>query len=403
MTSPARTHQRAASEAAILDAAVELYAVYGPDGTSLREVAHSAGLTHALVARYFGSKQGLVAAVEEQLVAVVRTAMASLEPVRAESIVELLASARERPAWVRLLVRSGLGDLDGAQVAAVIGERCSDESDGSDRDRRCRYAAASLLLGWLSWDGFLVPALGLGPMSRRRQDEAMAGAAAALLHLAARSEPALAARPLISSSTVVADAAPPSRSAREALLASAVELFATLGPASVSVRDIARHAGVNHGLIHRHFGSRDELLAEAIEVGSTSLLTGATAPGGFDIDAVVHAMRHVSPSARTIARVLVDDIPIGSVRRRYPVLRNLLDLARRLPPGDRPPALVDPRCAAAAAASLVVGSVIWGAHLHEVFGLRDDVGSTMADLGRHLLGAPASTPDSAPDPDEDGS
>jgi len=169
-----------------------------------------------------------------------------------------------------------------------------------------------------------------------------------------------------------------------------VELFAEHGPASVSIRDVARHAGVNHGLIHRHFGSKTDLLTEAIEVGSFSLVPGAFAPGGFDIDDVVHAMHHGSPSPKTIARVLVDDIAVGTVRPRYPVLRNLLVLVRQMPLGARPAAVADPRLAAAAAAALVVGSSIWGQRLRETFGLVDDDGvdSAIADLSRWLIGAP---------------
>jgi AcrR family transcriptional regulator len=46
----------------------------------------------------------------------------------------------------------------------------------------------------------------------------------------------------------------------EALLDAAEELFAARGPAAVSLRDIARHANVNLGLIHHYIGSRDDLL-----------------------------------------------------------------------------------------------------------------------------------------------
>jgi hypothetical protein len=35
--------------------------------------------------------------------------------------------------------------------------KCGTGSDVDRRDRLCRYAAASLPLGWLSWDGFFAP------------------------------------------------------------------------------------------------------------------------------------------------------------------------------------------------------------------------------------------------------
>lgn len=49
-----------------------------------------------------------------------------------------------------------------------------------------------------------------------------------------------------------------------ALLSAANELFGLKGPDSVSVRDVAAHAGVNHALLHRHFGSKESLLREVL-------------------------------------------------------------------------------------------------------------------------------------------
>lgn len=52
---------------------------------------------------------------------------------------------------------------------------------------------------------------------------------------------------------------------RPAIIASARELFAARGYAAVSVRDIAEHARVNHGLVHRHFGSKDAVLHAVLQ------------------------------------------------------------------------------------------------------------------------------------------
>ena len=248
------------------------------------------------------------------------------------------------------------------------------------------YAAACLLLGWWSWEGFLEPALRLGRVSDRRRDAAVAAAAEAVLYHAPRLQPR---RLMVEGAPAVA----PATSPRDALLGAAIELFAERGPASVSIRDIARHAEVHHSLVHRHFGTKDDLLAEAIEVGSFSLLPGAFAPGGFDIDGVVHALHHGSPSPNTIARILIDHIAIPTVRPRTPVLDSLLRLARQSPAAARPPGLADARLAAAAAASMVVGSVIWGEALGRPLGLSDPdrTEAAMADLGRWLIGACAAT------------
>src|SRR5271170_5270534 len=50
-----------------------------------------------------------------------------------------------------------------------------------------------------------------------------------------------------------------------AVLQAASELFAEKGPAATSIREVAARAGVNHGLLHRHFGSKRQLLAATLQ------------------------------------------------------------------------------------------------------------------------------------------
>lgn len=48
------------------------------------------------------------------------------------------------------------------------------------------------------------------------------------------------------------------------LLKSACHLLSKRGPKAVTIRDIAEHAGVNHGQIHHYYGSKRKLLTAAI-------------------------------------------------------------------------------------------------------------------------------------------
>ena len=50
-----------------------------------------------------------------------------------------------------------------------------------------------------------------------------------------------------------------------AVLEAASQLFAEKGPAATSIREVAARAGVNHGLLHRHFGSKRQLLAGTLQ------------------------------------------------------------------------------------------------------------------------------------------
>lgn len=396
----------AGSASAILEAAVTLYAHHGPDGTSLRDVASAAGLTHAMVARHFGDKDGLVRAVGDHVVAAVG-ALLEDAPTGTAGYDAVLRRARGKAELTGLLVRCGLGDLRPEGFPACLAPPCwgtpgtaQRRAGGRHRQAVSRYGSAALLLGWLTFDGFLVPAVGVGQFATSRRDTAMAAAAASVGATATTTPPPLLRRGGLAAWPTTGHRNPsPDHTAHHAIVAAAVELFALHGPASVSIRDVARRAGVNHGLVHRHVGSKDQLVAAAIAAATEPLLPGALATSGFDVDAAVAVVHRDPAAARLIARVLVDGIPIRAVRHRFPVMRGLVAAARSGDATTRPAALADPRLAAAAAASLALGSVVWGPWLSEISGLGDLRGhdvpagtyapeAALADMGRRLLGLP---------------
>ena len=74
---------------------------------------------------------------------------------------------------------------------------------------------------------------------------------------------------------------------RTALLAAAVHVGATQGLRHLTYRSVAAEAGVAHGLVAHHFGTRDALIEEALqyslEHGVASL---SSAPGSGDVEAL---------------------------------------------------------------------------------------------------------------------
>ena len=54
---------------------------------------------------------------------------------------------------------------------------------------------------------------------------------------------------------------------RAALLASAAQILEEQGVASLSLREVARRAGVSHNAPYRHFPDRDSLLAQMAAEG----------------------------------------------------------------------------------------------------------------------------------------
>src|SRR5688572_7389981 len=69
------------------------------------------------------------------------------------------------------------------------------------------------------------------------------------------------------------------------ILEAAFRRLTTEGYAALSVREIARDAGVNHALINYHFRSKDQLVIEVLDAVNRRLLERQQAmyqgPGGF--------------------------------------------------------------------------------------------------------------------------
>jgi AcrR family transcriptional regulator len=108
-----------------------------------------------------------------------------------------------------------------------------------------------------------------------------------------------------------------------AVLAAASALFAEKGPAATSVRDIAARSGVNHGLVYRHFGAKEELVAAVLDYLSDEVAAGANAGGAGDaLDAAVE--RHW----RVIAWAILDGYPVGRLQHRFPYVSKLVERAR---------------------------------------------------------------------------
>ncbi|MEE2755160.1 MAG: TetR family transcriptional regulator [Myxococcota bacterium] len=116
----------------IIEAASELFAHKGRDGTSVREIAESAHVNSAMISHYFGGKDGLYQDCIRCLYEAMGTGQAALEValVNGEDIPEVLEStmhhainfAREKRDMIRLVMRHVLdrGELDPKRRDSVL-------------------------------------------------------------------------------------------------------------------------------------------------------------------------------------------------------------------------------------------------------------------------------------------
>jgi TetR/AcrR family transcriptional regulator, repressor for neighboring sulfatase len=114
--------------------------------------------------------------------------------------------------------------------------------------------------------------------------------------------------------------------AQDALVAAMIRLMKKRAISDISVREVAAEAGVNHGLVHRHFGAKDELVKAAVRQISEDIHHGS--PDGTMSASTFAYLRAHPEVARLVARGCLDGP------------HQLLDIAA--PPPERLDAIVAP-------------------------------------------------------------
>ena len=114
----------------------------------------------------------------------------------------------------------------------------------------------------------------------------------------------------------------------QALVDAATELFVTWGPDGVSLRQVAKAAGVNYGLIHKYIGTKEDLLRLVFSSVTRDARDRFT--GSDDVEtAVDELMRSTHPVASRFAALLAWYVLQGRGARELageaPVLRSLVD------------------------------------------------------------------------------
>jgi AcrR family transcriptional regulator len=167
-----------------------------------------------------------------------------------------------------------------------------------------------------------------------------------------------------------------------AVLESAADLFAARGPAATSIRDIAARSKVNHGLVHRHFGTKRALVAAVLDHLGRHLaeLLAAEADGSKIATAVDRQLR-------VLARASLDGYAVGELQSRFPTMEVLLESVRARHPNE-----LSARLAAAHTIALQLGWCLFDGFLRASTGLEDVEDRTFArsvgNVVRLIIDAP---------------
>ena len=185
---------------------------------------------------------------------------------------------------------------------------------------------------------------------------------------------------------------------RAAVLTAATRLFSRSGPAGVSLRDVAREANVNLGLIHRHFGNKRELLTGVLEHLAGRIAVAAQADATLDervialFDATVD-----SPYWRVLAHALLDGEVARDVQQSFPTVHALVAILEEAQASGELDPMFDARIVAGAMVAQSLGWLMFEPFLLAATGLdaepfqsvRASVRATLAENVRRLAAPPA--------------
>jgi AcrR family transcriptional regulator len=130
---------------------------------------------------------------------------------------------------------------------------------------------------------------------------------------------------------------------------------------ATSLRDIAARSGVNQGLIFRHIGNKEAVVAAVLDYLADDLAAAREAGDTLD-DLEAKAER----SWKVIARALLDGFDVGQLQRRFPNVETLLDVAGVGGADD-----AEARMAAAHAVAMQLGWRLFEPFLRAATGLQD--------------------------------
>ena len=156
----------------------------------------------------------------------------------------------------------------------------------------------------------------------------------------------------------------PSRNVDVLLLKAGRELFPQTGAAGLSVRKLAERAGVNLGMFHYHFGTKDEFVRRLLQQLYDDMFANLelAASGGPGVDALRAALcvlgRFARDHASLLRRLLIDALagePQAAAFLRANVHRHLGVIRRLIEDGQREGLLR--KTAPAQALAFVAGSI----------------------------------------------
>jgi AcrR family transcriptional regulator len=145
------------------------------------------------------------------------------------------------------------------------------------------------------------------------------------------------------------------------ILDSAQELFAKHGPAAVTVRQVAAHAGVSHALVHKYVGSKDDLIRAVVDRVDVSRTTTAKRSESLKDAYEVLFPRVMAQRDHSLmlVRSAMEGTEYVALTERIQATSAMIELARKTAASGAtpapPPRDIDPRVLISSITSMIFG------------------------------------------------
>lgn len=174
---------------------------------------------------------------------------------------------------------------------------------------------------------------------------------------------------------------------RRALLEAVVGLLERRNAGDISVREIAAAAGVNHGLVHHYFGSKQALIREAVRHHGERITLGH--PSGVSMGWTLDFILERPELARIAARLCLDGprdlLPLALPPKEVIAERNAIIQNALTALGLEQHA--DARVLHALATAVILGWVVFRPLLDAGFELPEDADESLRRLVAQIDGA----------------
>jgi AcrR family transcriptional regulator len=177
---------------------------------------------------------------------------------------------------------------------------------------------------------------------------------------------------------------PRAEASATAILLAAADLFGSRSPSQVSLRAIATRAGVNYGLIHHYFGTKDAILTELMTRASTAAADRMSEAGTVEeaLEVLIDPDTDAA-YARMLAWAMLDGTDPSRLVSASPAIARLVELlaAERADDDNGP----EPEVVAAATVSAILGWRLYRPFVTVAADLDDDQAASVPGAVRAIV------------------